>query len=153
MPDKKRVFEYPRCWCSPSPWFALALSVQGLTLLTVVRTSGLAVDPARLAATEAKAHARPDESALDYLDDLRESSDVPDHVLDRLRRRYTARLGASEDEADPADAFTRLHHRLLDVQRTELRRAGALTRARAGRPAARHHAASSVSGTSAISRV
>jgi CPA1 family monovalent cation:H+ antiporter len=101
---------------------ALTLSVQGLTLSTVVRTSGLAVDPARLAAGEAQVRARLAEAALDYLDEVQESSDIPGHVLDRLRRRYTARLGAGEHDPYPADAFTRLQTGLVEVQRAELRR-------------------------------
>jgi CPA1 family monovalent cation:H+ antiporter len=101
---------------------AATLTIQGLTLGSVVRTSGLAVDPGRLLAKEEAVHASLNEAALDYLDGLRENSDVPDAVLDRLRRRYTARLGATEDGAYPADAFTRLQLRLLDIQRTELSR-------------------------------
>jgi len=101
---------------------ATTLTVQGLTLGAVVRTSGLALDPDHLAANEAEARTSLSETALDHLEYLRENSDIPDAVLDRLRRRYTARLGAIQDGAYPADAFARLQLQLLDAQRAELRR-------------------------------
>jgi CPA1 family monovalent cation:H+ antiporter len=103
---------------------AITLTVQGLTLSAVVRSSGLAVDPQHVAAKETMVRASLDEAALDYLDNLRdmEEGQVPDAVLDRLRRRYTARLGAAEDGAWPADSFARLQLRLVHVQRAELRR-------------------------------
>jgi CPA1 family monovalent cation:H+ antiporter len=101
---------------------AITLTIQGLTLSSVVRTSGLAVDPAHLEAKESVVRAHLNEAALDYLDGLRESADVPEAVLNRLRRRYTARLGVAEDGAYPAEDFADLQHGLLDVQRSELRR-------------------------------
>lgn len=101
---------------------ATTLTVQGLTLGTVVRTSGLAVDPGHLAATESAVRASLAEAALDYLEDLSGDADIPDEVLDRLRRRFTATLGTTEPGARSADAFARLRLRVLDVQRAELRR-------------------------------
>ena len=101
---------------------AVTLTVQGLTLGSVVRTSGLAVDPGHLAAKATEVRAALDEAALDYLDTLPADEDAPEEVLDRLRRRHTAALGAAGDGAYPADAFARLQLRILDVQRTELRR-------------------------------
>jgi Na+/H+ antiporter len=101
---------------------AVTLTVQGLTLASVVRTSGLAVDPAHLAAKEAQVRASLDEAALDYLDTLRGDDDIPGQVIDRLRRRYSARLGRAEDGAWPAADFAGLQRRLIDVQRAELRR-------------------------------
>jgi CPA1 family monovalent cation:H+ antiporter len=102
---------------------ATTLTIQGLTLSSVVRTSGLSVDPACLAAKESEVHTSLDEAALDYLDQLRDNAEIPGEVLDRLRRRYTARLGAVEDGGAyaPAD-FASLQRRLVDVQRTELQR-------------------------------
>jgi len=101
---------------------ATTLVLQGLTLAPVVRSSGLAVDPAHLAAKEAEVRASLDEAALEYLDDLRTNDAAPAEVLDRLRRRYTARLGHGEDGAAAADDLVRLQFRLVEVQRTELRR-------------------------------
>lgn len=101
---------------------AMTLTVQGLTLGTVVRTSGLALDPDELAAKEAQTRTWLDEAALDYLQELRGNDEIPDAVLDRLRRRYAARLGAADDGAYPADALARLRLQLIDVQRAELRR-------------------------------
>ena len=101
---------------------ATTLVLQGLTLAPVVRSSGLAVDPAHLAAKEAEVRASLDEAALEYLDDLRANDAAPAEVLDRLRRRYTARLGHGEDGAGAADDLVRLQFRLVEVQRTELRR-------------------------------
>jgi len=101
---------------------ATTLVLQGLTLAPVVRSSGLAVDPAHLAAKEAEVRASLDEAALEYLDDLRANDAAPAEVLDRLRRRYTARLGHGEDGAGTADDLVRLQFRLVEVQRTELRR-------------------------------
>lgn len=101
---------------------AVTLTVQGLTLSSVVRTSGLAVDPAHLAAKETEVRASLNEAALDYIEGLRANTDIPDQVLSRLRRRYTARLGVVEDGAYPNDAFARIQRDLLDVQRGELNR-------------------------------
>jgi Na+/H+ antiporter len=101
---------------------AVTLTVQGLTLSSVVRSSGLAVDPAHLAAQETEVRTSLNEAVLDYLDDLRGSAGIPDDVLAGLRRRYTARLVAAEDGAYPADAFARLQRDILDIQRGELRR-------------------------------
>ena len=101
---------------------AVTLTVQGLTLAFVVRSSGLAVDPAHVASKEAQVRVWLDEAALEYLDYLRSNEDIPREVLDRLQRRYNARLGSTEDGAWPHGDFTRLQRRLLDVQRAELRR-------------------------------
>jgi len=101
---------------------AVTLTVQGLTLAFVVRSSGLAVDPAHVASKEAQVRAWLDEAALEYLENLRDNDDVPGEVLDRLERRYNARLGRTEDGAWPHADFARLQRRLLDVQRAELRR-------------------------------
>jgi hypothetical protein len=95
---------------------------QGLTLSSVVRTSGLSLDPAHLAAKESQVRTWLSEAALNHLDGLRETTNIPDQVLGHLRRRYTARLGAVEDGAYPVDAFANLQRDLLDVQRGELRR-------------------------------
>lgn len=101
---------------------ATTLILQGLTLAPVVRSSGLAVDPAHVAAKEAEVRASLDEAALAYLDELRADATVPDDVVDRLRRRYTARLGHGEEDSSPTGDLARLQFRLVDVQRAELRR-------------------------------
>jgi len=101
---------------------AMTLTVQGFTLAFVVRSSGLAVDPAHAASKEAEVRTWLDEAALEYLDNLRDNEDIPREVLDRLQRRYSARLGRTEDGAWPHGDFARLQRRLLDVQRAELRR-------------------------------
>lgn len=100
---------------------AITLTIQGLTLSSVVRTSGLAVDPAHIAAKETEVRISLNEAALDYLDGLRDNADVPGEVLDRLCRRYTARRGPAEDGA-PTDTFAHLQRDLLEVQRGELHR-------------------------------
>ncbi len=121
--DGRIVADRPLVLVLTTAVVATTLTVQGLTLGTVVRTSGLAVDPGHLAANAAEVHTALSEAALDYLDELRADEDVPDAVLDRLRRRYTARLGAAEDGGGyPADALALLQLRLLEVQRAELRR-------------------------------
>jgi CPA1 family monovalent cation:H+ antiporter len=101
---------------------AITLTAQGLTLSPVVRASGLAVDPEHLAAKEAQVRTSLDEAALEFLDDLHETESVPDEVVERLRRRYNARLGRSEDGAWPVGDFARLQRQIIDVQRAELRR-------------------------------
>ncbi|HET9170771.1 MAG TPA: Na+/H+ antiporter [Actinospica sp.] len=101
---------------------AITLTLQGLTLATVVRTSGLAVDPEHVAAKEEQVRASLDEAALEYLDELREDDAIPGEVLDRLRRRFNTRLGRVGEGAWPAADFVELQRRVLDVQRAELRR-------------------------------
>jgi CPA1 family monovalent cation:H+ antiporter len=102
---------------------ALTLIVQGLTLASVVRSSGLAVDPEHLAAVEKEARAAMNEAALAYLDSLEDpEADVPAPVRDRLRRRYTARLVQCEDAARPNGGDNHVHRRLIGAQRAEITR-------------------------------
>ena len=101
---------------------AITLTVQGLTLGRVVRSSGLAVDPSLLAAQEAEVRTSLDEAALEYLDNLGAGEGLPPQVIERLRRRYNARLGGHEDGAWPVGDFARLQRAVIDVQRAELRR-------------------------------
>ncbi|MFL6112863.1 MAG: Na+/H+ antiporter, partial [Catenulispora sp.] len=61
-------------------------------------------------------------AALDYIDTLADTTEAPDRVLDRLRRRYSARLGTPDDGAWPAAAYADLQRQVIGVQSTELRR-------------------------------
>jgi CPA1 family monovalent cation:H+ antiporter len=101
---------------------AATLTVQGLTLPAVVRSSGLAVDPAHLAAKETEVRASLNAAALEYLDDLHDRQDTSPDVLETLRRRYAARLGDVGAGALPGPDIADLQRRLVDVQRAELRR-------------------------------
>lgn len=107
---------------------AVTLVTQGLTLATVVRTSGLAADPAHLAAQESEARALLDDAVLDYLDDLAERRGIPSEVIDRLRRRHSGRISADDDGALTADSAVHLERRLVEVQRAELHRLSAAGR-------------------------
>lgn len=102
---------------------AATLTIQGLTLASVVRSSGLAVDPAHLAAKEDEVRYSLNAAALEYLDDLREHEEMPAEMFERLRRRYAARIGGADEERAyaPGD-LARLQRRLVEVQRAELRR-------------------------------
>jgi CPA1 family monovalent cation:H+ antiporter len=101
---------------------AATLAVQGLSLASVVRSSGLALDPARLADSRDRARTVLAEAALGYIDTLDEREQAPPEVLDRLRLRYTARLADGTDTVGRADAYNRIHQRLLGIQNGELHR-------------------------------
>ena len=101
---------------------AATLTLQGLSLAGVVTGSGLAVDPALRASKETAARTALAEAAVDYIDGLTETGSLPEAVLERARRRYTARLGNQPDGAWPAANYAALQRDVLAVQSAELRR-------------------------------
>jgi Na+/H+ antiporter len=101
---------------------AATLTVQGLTLAPVVRSSGLAVDPERVAALEAEARAALDEAALAYLDEAAQRSEWSEPALARLRRRYGVRLEDAQGGVTPDGDLHRLQRRVISAQNAELRR-------------------------------
>jgi CPA1 family monovalent cation:H+ antiporter len=100
---------------------AATLTVQGLSLAGVVRTSGLAVAPEHAAAKEAAARAALDRAVVEYLDDLAAVGGVNETAVARLRGRYAERLNPDTDAALLAD-LAALRRDVLSVQSAELRR-------------------------------
>lgn len=100
---------------------AATLTVQGLTLAGVVRTSGLATDPADAAAAETAARTAMDRSVVEYLDDLAAVHAVTPLAVQRLRGRYAERLDPDTDAELLAD-LAMLRRDVLSVQAAELRR-------------------------------
>jgi CPA1 family monovalent cation:H+ antiporter len=100
---------------------AATLTVQGLSLAGVVRTSGLAVAPERATAEEAAARAAMDRAAVEYLEELAAAGMTNPSAVSRLRARYAERLEADTDTAMLEDLAV-LRRDVLGVQGTELRR-------------------------------
>ncbi|MEY9931779.1 Na+/H+ antiporter [Catenulispora sp. GP43] len=103
---------------------AATLTVQGLSLAGIVRTSGLAVAPERAEAKETAARAAMDRAAVEYLDDLAAVGGVNEAAAARLRERYAERLDPDTDAALLAD-LAALRRDVLGVQAAELRRLSA----------------------------
>src|SRR6185312_7277509 len=78
---------------------AATLTVQGLSLAGVVRTSGLAVAPEHAAAKEESAREAMDRAVVEYLDDLAAAGMVNESAVLRLRARYAERLDPETDAA------------------------------------------------------
>jgi CPA1 family monovalent cation:H+ antiporter len=100
---------------------AATLTVQGLSLAGVVKTSGLATDPAHAAAAETAARTAMDRSVVEYLDDLAAVGGVSPLAVERLRSRYAERLDPDSDAELLADLAT-LRRDVISVQAAELRR-------------------------------
>jgi NhaP-type Na+/H+ or K+/H+ antiporter len=100
---------------------AATLTVQGLSLASVVRTSGLAVAPEHAAVKEESARAAMDRAVVEYLDDLAAAGMVNASAVLRLRARYAERLDPETDAALLED-LAMLRRDVLSVQSAELRR-------------------------------
>ncbi|GAA1967752.1 Na+/H+ antiporter [Catenulispora subtropica] len=100
---------------------AATLTVQGLSLAGVVKTSGLAVAPEHAAAKEEAARAAMDQAVVEYLDDLAATGKVNELAVVRLRGRYAERLDPDTDAALLED-LAMLRRDVLSVQAAELRR-------------------------------
>jgi CPA1 family monovalent cation:H+ antiporter len=111
----------------------VTLVVQGFTLASVVRRSGIALEPAHTVREEAEARSRLAQAGLARLEELTELQVVPDVVLDRLRRGLTARLEDARDRLVDQDgggdatvsadlAYRRLRRDLIAVEAAELQR-------------------------------
>lgn len=100
---------------------AATLTLQGLSLAALVRTSGLAVAPEHAAAKESAARAAMDRAVVAYLDDLTAVGTVNPTAVERLRSRYAERTDPDTDAALLDDLAT-LRRDVLGVQAAELRR-------------------------------
>jgi CPA1 family monovalent cation:H+ antiporter len=100
---------------------AATLTVQGLSLAGIVRTSGLAIAPEHSAAKEQAARAAMDRAVVEYLDDLAAVGGINELAVTRLRGRYAERLDPETDDALLGDLAT-LRRDVLSVQAAELRR-------------------------------
>ncbi|MCT9110911.1 Na+/H+ antiporter [Streptomyces mirabilis] len=109
------------------------LVVQGFTLASVVRRSGIALEPDHTEREEAQARCSLASAGLSRLDEISELEAVPDIVLDRLRRGLTARLedasdrlGQSDGDGSPTESadltYRQLRRDLITVEEAELQR-------------------------------
>ncbi|MEV6766694.1 Na+/H+ antiporter [Streptomyces sp. NPDC051105] len=106
----------------------VTLVVQGFSLASVVRRSGIALEPDHTEREEAAARCRLADAGIRRLDELSELEAVPEVVLDRLRRGLHARLDDARDRlaestAESADlVYRQLRRDLIAVESAELRR-------------------------------
>jgi Na+/H+ antiporter len=107
----------------------LTLVVPGLTLAPLVRRLGLGQGEERRRA-DAELRLRLTQSALERLDDIERAEGPPDHVIERLRDRYLARLHSLESRLDDDRGAVRgsdqraaatLQRELLEAERETLR--------------------------------
>jgi CPA1 family monovalent cation:H+ antiporter len=103
---------------------AATLTVQGLSLAGIVKSSGLAVAPEHAEAKESAARAAMDRAVVEYLDDLAAVGGVNPVAVARLRGRYAERLDPETDAGLLADLAV-LRRDVLSVQAAELRRLSA----------------------------
>ncbi|WP_225094486.1 Na+/H+ antiporter [Streptomyces sp. CoH27] len=113
---------------------ALTLIFQGFTLTTVVRRSGIALEPEHTAREEAQtrrhiAHAALDElKLLGDLDQLADLGTAAEAALKQARRHLEARIHQVEDahysdpDARPADAYREIRRTLIAIEAAELQR-------------------------------
>jgi len=100
---------------------AATLTVQGLSLGGIVKTSGLGVAPERALAKETAARTSMNRAAVAYLDGLATVGGVNPVAVERLRGRYAERLDPQADAALLDDLAT-LRREVLSVQAAELQR-------------------------------
>lgn len=111
----------------------VTLVVQGFTLASVVRRSGIALEPDHTEREEAAARCSLAGAGLSRLDEISELEAVPDVVVDRLRRGLTARLedatdrlAATNGDSAPSESadltYRQLRRDLITVEVTELQR-------------------------------
>jgi Na+/H+ antiporter len=111
------------------------LIVQGFTLASVVRRSGIALEPDHTEREEAAARCSLANAGLGRLEEMSELEAVPDVVLDRLRRGLQARLDHARDrlaesngdgDAAPVESadlvYRQLRRDLIAVEAAELQR-------------------------------
>ncbi|MGF1424947.1 Na+/H+ antiporter [Kitasatospora sp. LaBMicrA B282] len=101
------------------------LVVQGLSLATVVKRSGLALEPEHTAREEADAQDALNHAALDHVEQLADLDAMPQTTIDRARRALNARLDRTGDGPDVSavDApYHQLRRAVIAVQNTELHR-------------------------------
>ncbi|MCK7627591.1 Na+/H+ antiporter [Streptomyces sp. RS10V-4] len=108
---------------------ALTLVVQGFTLTSVVRRSGIALEPQHTAREEAQARRHLASAALAELDRYEEADAASETVLKHVRRHLEARLHQADADSAPdtydstnrpADAYSEIRRALIAVETTEL---------------------------------
>ena len=109
------------------------LVVQGFSLASVVRRSGIALEPDHTEREEAEARCSLATAGLSRLEEISDLEAVPDVVLDRLRRGLTARLDHARDrlaqdngDGTPTESadltYRQLRRDLITVEAAELQR-------------------------------
>ncbi|MFE4869968.1 Na+/H+ antiporter [Streptomyces sp. NPDC056682] len=108
----------------------VTLIVQGFTLATVVRRSGIALEPDHTEREEAHARLSLADAGMRRLEEISELEAVPDVVTDRLRRALHARQEHARERLDDSDGRTesadhvyrQLRRDLILVESAELQR-------------------------------
>ncbi|WP_406474801.1 Na+/H+ antiporter [Streptomyces sp. NBC_01615] len=109
----------------------MTLVVQGFSLASVVRRSGIALEPDHTEREEAAARCSLANAGLSRLDEISELEAVPEVVLDRLRRGLTARLDDASDRLAAAHSngiatesahlvYRQLRRDLITIEAAEL---------------------------------
>ncbi|WP_406433368.1 Na+/H+ antiporter [Streptomyces sp. NBC_00631] len=126
--DGSALSERPLVLVLTTSVVVVTLVVQGFSLASVVRRSGIALEPEHTEREEAAARCRLADAGIRRLAELSELEAVPDVVLDRLRRGLHARLDDARDRltdstAESADlVYRQLRRDLIAVEAAELRR-------------------------------
>jgi CPA1 family monovalent cation:H+ antiporter len=102
------------------------LGVQGLTLPWLIRRVGVTPpDPRADALQVAHAQEQAGRAALSRLDELQETEDPPERIVDRLRRQVEyrtftdwERLGAPDNNEAPTRLYARLRREMVAAERT-----------------------------------
>ncbi|MCM2423021.1 Na+/H+ antiporter [Streptomyces sp. RKAG293] len=107
----------------------VTLVAQGFTLASVVRRSGIALEPDHTEREEATARCDLAEAGIRRLDELSELEAAPDVVIDRLRRSFQSRIDHAHDRLSDADhtesadhVYRQLRRDLIVVETAELQR-------------------------------
>ncbi|MEV7319497.1 Na+/H+ antiporter [Streptomyces sp. NPDC093970] len=126
--DGSALTERPLVLVLTTSVVVVTLVVQGFSLASVVRRSGIALEPDHTEREEATARCRLADAGIRRLDELSELEAVPEVVVDRLRRGLNARLDDAHDRltdstAESADlVYRQLRRDLIAVEAAELRR-------------------------------
>lgn len=126
--DGSALTERPLVLVLTTSVVVVTLVVQGFSLASLVRRSGIALEPDHTEREEAAARCRLADAGIRRLEELSELEAVPDVVLDRLRRGLNARLDDARDRltdntVESADlVYRQLRRDLIAVEAAELRR-------------------------------
>ncbi|MFE3169624.1 Na+/H+ antiporter [Streptomyces sp. NPDC059224] len=126
--DGSALTERPLVLVLTTSVVVVTLVVQGFSLASVVRRSGIALEPDHTEREEAAARCRLADAGIRRLEELSELEAVPEVVLDRLRRGLDARLDHARDRladstVESADlVYRQLRRDLIAVEAAELRR-------------------------------
>ncbi|MFI6469643.1 Na+/H+ antiporter [Streptomyces sp. NPDC050516] len=102
-PDGSRLAGRPLVLVLTTAVVVVTLVVQGFSLSSVVRRSGIALEPDHTEREEAQARLSLADAGLRRLEEIAELEAVPDVVADRLRRALLARREHARERLDDTD--------------------------------------------------